>query len=146
MPNNGRKDREIGSESERHTGYWEDHTERDVQGFRGGGNAGAMMEGGHRGKGPGSYTRSDERIRDSVCEALTDDDHVDATHIEVVVQNGDVILTGVVDDRRQKRVAEDVAMRVGGVHDVQNNLRIDRGNRSATDAVGRNETDKKHRA
>ena len=98
--------------------------------------------GGHRGKGPKSFTRSDERIREAVCEALTDDDHVDASHIEVVVQNGEVMLTGTVDDRAQKRRAEDIVERVGGVHDVQNNLRL-AGNRAAAGAVGKNETDGK---
>ena len=32
----------------------------------------------HRGKGPKGYTRSDERIREHVCEVLSDDHHVDA--------------------------------------------------------------------
>jgi osmotically-inducible protein OsmY len=107
----------------------------------------------HRGKGPLGYTRSDDRIREAVCEALTEDHHVDATHIEVVVKNGEVILTGSVADRRQKRAAEDCAEAISGVHDVQNQLRIQdreriRGNQSPGGAVSHNETvmDKKPRA
>jgi osmotically-inducible protein OsmY len=112
--------------------------------------------GSHRGKGPVGYTRSDDRIRENVCEALHDDDHIDATHIEVVVKNGEVILTGNVEDRRQKRLAEDLVEQMPGVKDVQNQLRCGserRGNQNTGSGVGKNETenrietsDKKHRA
>ncbi len=78
----------------------------------------------HRGKGPVGYTRSDERIRELVCDALTDDHYVDATHIEVTVRNGEVTLAGTVDDRVQKRMAEACVESVGGVKDVHNQLRI----------------------
>lgn len=81
-------------------------------------------EGGHRGKGPSGYTRSDDRIREHVCETLFDDDYVDATNIDVTVKNGEVTLSGTVDDRRQKRRAEDCIERLSGVKDVVNQLRI----------------------
>ncbi|HUJ57996.1 MAG TPA: BON domain-containing protein [Kofleriaceae bacterium] len=93
---------------------------------------------GHRGKGPQSYTRSDERVRELVCEALTDDDRIDATHVDVAVKAGEVTLSGSVDERFMKRLAEDCALSVPGVHDVQNQIRI-----------GHHEgamPDKKHRA
>jgi hypothetical protein len=116
------------------------------QGFRGGGSMGAQYgmpaRGPHRGKGPQGYTRSDDRIKECVCEALSEDEHLDASHIEVVVKNGDVILTGVVDQRRDKRMAEEIAERQSGVKDVQNNLRVgDRGNQYAGSTVSKNETD-----
>ena len=79
---------------------------------------------GHRGKGPANYHRSDDRLRELVCEALTDDDRVDATHVDVVVRNGEAVLTGTVTDRAQKRAAEDCAEQVSGVKDVQNNIRV----------------------
>ena len=108
---------------------------------------------GHRGKGPQGYTRSDDRIKEQVCEMLSDDDNIDASHVEVVVKNGEVILTGTVEDRRTKRLAEDLVERASGVKDVQNQLRVSerRGNQNMGSAVGRNETetsstDKKHRA
>ncbi|HEX5061610.1 MAG TPA: BON domain-containing protein [Kofleriaceae bacterium] len=78
----------------------------------------------HRGKGPANYTRSDERIRELVCEALTDDHDVDATRIEVTVTDGEVSLAGTVEDRYQKRMAENCAECVSGVKDVHNQLRI----------------------
>lgn len=82
-------------------------------------------ERGYRGKGPRGYVRSRERIREDVCDRLTDDPGVDASNIEVEVQDGEVTLSGTVSDRRQKRRAEDCADTVGGVTHVQNNLRID---------------------
>jgi len=99
----------------------------------------------HRGKGPAGYQRSDERIRELVCESLTDDDQIDASRIEVTVNNGEVTLTGSVEDRHAKRDAEDCACSVSGVRDVQNLLRVQpddqRGNRSAAASVGKLETE-----
>lgn len=78
----------------------------------------------HVGKGPSGYTRSDERIREDVCDRLTDDPYVDATNIEVAVQGGEVTLSGRVDRRADKRRAEDIAERISGVREVNNRLRI----------------------
>jgi len=109
----------------------------------------------HRGKGPMGYTRSDERIRENVCEALTDDDNLDASQIEVTVRNGEVILSGSVEERQDKRLAEDVVERVPGVKDVQNQIKVqerrERGNQGGTQQVHKSEvetsTDKsRHRA
>lgn len=79
---------------------------------------------GMAGKGPKGYVRSDERIREDVCDCLTDDPDLDATSIEVKVKNGEVTLSGTVDSREAKRHAEDLIDRVSGVKDVQNNLRV----------------------
>ncbi|AFZ69556.1 BON domain-containing protein [Deinococcus peraridilitoris] len=76
------------------------------------------------GKGPRHGARSDESIQEDVNEALTDDPTVDARDIEVEVQAREVTLHGRVDDRQQKRRAEDVALHVRGVHDVHNRLRV----------------------
>ena len=78
----------------------------------------------YAGRGPKGYKRSDERIREDVSEALTRSHDVDATNIEVAVNDGIVTLTGSVDDRHAKRMAEDVAQDVSGVRDVQNQLRV----------------------
>jgi hypothetical protein len=77
-----------------------------------------------RGKGPKDWTRSDERIREEVCELLSDADDIDASEITVKVENGEVILDGTVDSRWVKREAEDVIWRARGVKDVQNHLRV----------------------
>jgi hypothetical protein len=81
-------------------------------------------EGGHRGRGPRNYVRSDARINEHVCERLTEDPHIDASNIEVAVENGEVTLSGTVMSRPAKRRAEDIAESVSGVRHVQNNLRI----------------------
>ncbi len=80
----------------------------------------------HRGRGPKSYKRSDERVQDDINDRLTEDAYLDATDIEVTVKDGDVTLTGFVAMREDKRRAERLAENVAGVGDVQNNLRLRR--------------------
>jgi osmotically-inducible protein OsmY len=80
------------------------------------------------GRGPKGYQRSDNRILEDVCDRLTYSD-VDASEIEVRVENGEVTLSGSVNDRADKRRAEDVAEDVSGVRDVHNNIRVHRGDR-----------------
>ena len=84
-----------------------------------------MREAGqHRGRGPKGYQRSDARILEDVNDRLTEDPHLDASEIEVRVENREVTLTGTVNSRFEKRHAEDLAESVSGVTHVQNNLRI----------------------
>ena len=78
----------------------------------------------YRGRGPKGYKRSDERIREDVCERLWYDHDVDASDIEVNVNEATVVLSGSVHDRYAKRRAEDIAESVSGVRDVQNQIRI----------------------
>lgn len=79
---------------------------------------------GAEGLGPRSYRRSDERIHEDVNDLLTDDWYVDASDIEVSVNNRIVTLTGRVGSREEKRRAEDIAESVSGVTDVSNQLRV----------------------
>ena len=76
------------------------------------------------GRGPRGYRRSDERIREDVNELLTDDWRVDASDIEVSVDNGVVTLAGRVYSHKEKRRAEDIAESAPGVTDVGNQLRV----------------------
>jgi hypothetical protein len=85
------------------------------------------IRGGHAGKGPKDYVRSDERIREDVCDRLSDDDEVDARDIAVSVTDGDVVLQGTVPDRHEKRRAEMIAFSVRGAVDVHNRLRVKKG-------------------
>lgn len=78
----------------------------------------------HAGKGPKGYRRSDERIREEVCEILTRNRDLDASNVEVSVSDGVVSLSGTVEDRRSKRLAEDLAEDVSGARDVHNHLRV----------------------
>ncbi|HEY8946822.1 MAG TPA: BON domain-containing protein [Polyangiaceae bacterium] len=87
----------------------------------------SRRSGGFSGKGPKNYTRSDDRIREDVCDRLSYDDEVDASDIIVTVQQGEVTLEGTVEDRRAKHRAEDIADSVNGVKDVHNRLRSRKG-------------------
>lgn len=100
------------------------------------GGTGMMRQGEHTGRGPRNYRRSDERITEDVNEQLTQHGDIDATEINVTSNNGEVTLTGTVDDRRQKRMAEDVAESVSGVHDVHNQLRVSREEKTTQGRVG----------
>jgi osmotically-inducible protein OsmY len=97
------------------------------QGFDWSGRADArprQSAGGFAGRGPKGYQRSDERLREEVSDRLMADDQIDASDIEVDVQNGEVKLTGTVPDRWAKRRAEDCAEQVMGVRDVMNQIRV----------------------
>ena len=86
----------------------------------------------YAGRGPRGYQRPDERIREDVCDRLTEASDIDASEIDVRVDAGVVILTGTVDSRAAKRRVEDSAGTVRGVKDVQNQLRVqDRQDRTA---------------
>jgi hypothetical protein len=96
-------------------------------GREGGGEPHALgwrSPGPYSGRGPRGYARSDDRIRDDVCEELAEAGQVDASDIEVSVEDGVVTLTGTVPDRRMKRMAEDAADSCNGVRDVRNELQL----------------------
>ncbi len=79
----------------------------------------------HSGKGPKGYRRSDDRILEDINEALTRHAEIDASNIHVEVKNAVVTLTGSIESRQMKRLAEDCAEAVAGIEDVNNELRID---------------------
>ena len=76
-----------------------------------------------RGRGPKGYRRSDERIKEDVNDRLSEG-YLDASEIEVLVVNAEVTLTGTVNRREEKRLAEDIAESVSGVSNVENRLRV----------------------
>lgn len=77
------------------------------------------------GRGPKGYRRSDERIKEDVCDALERHSAIDASEIEVSINEGVVILQGFVENRAQKRLSEDVIENLTGVKDIRNELSID---------------------
>lgn len=91
-----------------------------------------MTGGSHRGKGPKNYERSQDRMREDVCERLTDDAMIDASNMEVRVENNEVVLSGTVRNREEKRRAEDLAEAVAGVRNVENRLRVEPSSGSDT--------------
>jgi osmotically-inducible protein OsmY len=88
------------------------------------GQFGGQLSGGFAGRGPKGYTRSDERIREDVSDKLMEHPDLDASEIEVRVSGGEVTLSGSVDSRWVKRLAEDIAESCTGVRDVMNQLRV----------------------
>lgn len=79
---------------------------------------------GHYGKGPKGYRRSDDRVKEDVCEALYRDPNIDASDVEVEVKEGTVILRGSVESRQIKRATEDCVDHLSGVEDVRNELTV----------------------
>jgi osmotically-inducible protein OsmY len=75
------------------------------------------------GRGPRSYTRSDDRIREDVCERLMES-WMNSEDVDVRVESGEVTLTGLVDTRHEKRAIEDLTEMVLGVREVHNQLRV----------------------
>jgi osmotically-inducible protein OsmY len=92
----------------------------------GGGWRSGVSQGPYVGRGPRGYRRSDERIHEDICERMCEDGDLDASDIEITVSSGEVTLRGSVNDRRDKRLAEDLAEQVSGVRDVRNELRVGR--------------------
>jgi hypothetical protein len=78
------------------------------------------------GIGPDAYHRTDESVREEVCEALSRHPEVNAADIEVEVKDGHVILLGTVESRLMKRQAQDAVAHAQGVQEVRNELTIPR--------------------
>ena len=103
-------------------------------GFRGQ-DYGYGATGMHRGKGPKNYQRSEERIKEMLCERLHDDPYIDASEVTVQVQGGRITLDGTVESRHMKNAIEDIAEQVG-TQDVQNNLRVQKQGQGSQTASG----------
>jgi osmotically-inducible protein OsmY len=73
---------------------------------------------------PKNYTRSDERVREEVCEQLGSVEELDPSDIEVTVSAGQVTLSGSVRTRQMKYLAEEIAVEVFGVSELHNTLRV----------------------
>ncbi|HYO73964.1 MAG TPA: BON domain-containing protein [Archangium sp.] len=78
-----------------------------------------------QGRGPRGYQRSDDRIREDICDRLMQG-WMDADDVSVQVQKGEVTLTGTVKSRDEKRAIEDLAEEVLGVKEINNELRVAR--------------------
>ncbi len=127
----GREGRDYDDMRQRREGRdWWDRTKDEVKSWVGDDEAerrremDKRMAGMHRGKGPRGYSRSDERIKEDVCERLSDDAYVDASDIDINVQGSEVILNGTVNSREEKHRAEDIAESISGVRNVENHLKV----------------------
>ena len=91
------------------------------------------------GRPPRGYQRSDERVKEDLCDRLMHS-WIDADDVVVDVRAGEVTLTGTVEDRASKRAIEDVADDILGVKDVHNQIRVrqrelERGERAPVSAT-----------
>lgn len=77
-------------------------------------------------RGPKNYQRSDERVREDVCERLWRDSEIDAGNVSVEVESGVVRLEGTVPGRRMKHRIEDIAADCPCVNDVENRIKVTR--------------------
>lgn len=114
-----------GRDYEENAGY-RDHYNRLI-GDRREGDAtaqGRNQGGEHQGKGPRSYRRADMRIMEDINDRMCDNPYLDASDIEVSVSNGEVVLTGTVEDRESKRLAAEIGEDIPGVKNVENRIRV----------------------
>lgn len=94
----------------------------------------------HRGRGPKGYRRSDARIEEDINDRLSDDLWLDASDVEVSVKDGEVVLSGTVDNRQAKRHAENLAESISGVLNVENRIRVKREQSVASSSAGNTTT------
>ena len=81
--------------------------------------------------GPKGYQRTDERIREEICDELMQTDHIDSSEVTVEVTAAKVTLNGTVPERWMKHAIEDLADASPGVQDVDNRIRIKSAAKSA---------------
>lgn len=77
----------------------------------------------YAGIGPRKFHRSEQRIREDVCEALTVHD-IDVSDLDVDVAESEVTLRGSVPDRATKREAVELAESIPGVSDVHTHIHV----------------------
>ena len=76
------------------------------------------------GKGPKNWDKSDEKIREEVCETLYMNRLVDASDIEVEVRNAEVFLNGWVNSRDEKKEVEECLEALYGIKEIRNELHV----------------------
>lgn len=107
------------SVTNRGTGPW---SEPDTFGYEGMGGRGQFdRPGNYRGVGP---AREDRALQEDINERLTLDADIDAHDLSVIVRSGTATLSGTVPERRMKHCAEELALSVGGVREVDNRIRV----------------------
>src|SRR3546814_19727020 len=92
---------------------------------------GQNWQGPYRGRGPKGYQRSNERLKEDICERLTDAPDVDAGEIGIQCKDGIVTLEGSVESRHMKHRVEDIVDSCSGVKDVENRLRVAPGQQAS---------------
>jgi osmotically-inducible protein OsmY len=88
------------------------------------------------GRGPKGYKRSDDRIKEDICEQLWRSDAIDSSEVTVMVSEGVVTLSGTVPERWMRHELENVADETMGVKDIDNNIRIQRQSEDTRQETG----------
>lgn len=97
-------------------------SEADTFGYEGLGGRGEFDHpGDFHGVGP---ARADSAMQEDINERLTLDADIDARDLSVLVRDGIATLSGTVSQRRMKHCAEELALSVGGVREVDNRIRV----------------------
>lgn len=146
--------------SERDFGYGSTQESRDFRNQREDRYEGALDFGSHAfqprhpspstsqrfGRAPKGFKRSDERIKEEICEMIMRDESIDASDVEIEVSSGEVTLTGTVPERKMKHAVEDLIEATLGVSDIHNQIKVKReesasastasASQSATDREG----------
>lgn len=79
----------------------------------------------YAGRAPKGYARSDDRIREDICDELTLRPDIDPGRLTVKVSDGEVTLEGAVEDLESRRLADEIATRCIGVRQVHNVLKVE---------------------
>lgn len=82
------------------------------------------IPGPYTGLGPRGYRRSDRRIFEDICDRLTRHGLLDASELEVIVDDGLVTLYGAVTGQAESRMAAATAGGVPGVVAIVNRLQL----------------------
>ena len=69
----------------------------------------------------------DTSIKEGILQQFKDQSKLDAIHIDVVVQDGHVVLKGRADTEEEKELAGKIASSIPGVREVKNELHVDAG-------------------
>lgn len=97
----------------------------------------------HARRGPKNYVRSDERIRELICERLIQNLSIDVSDVSIEVQSGRVTLSGTVPDRHMKHAIEDVVDGCWGVDEIENDMRVQSAQETTSPASGTGQRSRK---
>lgn len=118
---------------------WREETGYGQQAGSAHGHGNREMHEEYTGLGPKNYSRSDQRIREDVCDELSNDRACNAENVEVDVTDGIVNLSGAVPSRQMKHRAEDIAEAIRGVKDVENRIRVAKPEQAGSRGAGSQE-------
>ncbi len=111
------------------------------RGGYGGSSSSTFRSASRRKQSPKGYTRSDDRIREDVCDRLTES-YLECEQVTVTVKDGEVVLGGRAPSGETRRQIERIAENVTGVRDVLNQIRT-RGGEDDEDGSEERKTSKR---